>query len=105
MKKVFFFIMRARGTREAYKEKRRKKFVGQRLGVTPKSWLTDTLNLFTHFQVFLIIFDHANACKSMQSLAEIHNKEGFAWIDGLSLIIQVFGAKSKRYEQQTSLVD
>ena len=29
-----------RGTREAYKEKQRKKFVGQGLGVTPKSWLT-----------------------------------------------------------------
>ena len=32
--------MRTRGLREAYEQKRRKKFVGQRLGVTPKSWLT-----------------------------------------------------------------
>ena len=36
MKKVPFM----RGTQEAYKEKQRKKFVGQRLRVTPNSWLT-----------------------------------------------------------------
>ena len=27
----------------------------------------------THFQVFLIVFDHGNACTSMHSLVEIHN--------------------------------
>ena len=32
--------MRKRGSRKAREEKRKKKFVGQRLGVTPKSWLT-----------------------------------------------------------------
>ena len=30
--------------------------------------------LFTHFQVFLIDFDHANAYASMPSLVKIHNK-------------------------------
>ena len=34
---------------KAYKEKRRKKFVGQRLGVTPKSWL-----LIWNFVVFVL---------------------------------------------------
>ena len=29
---------------------------------------------FTHFRVFSINFDHANACASMCSLVEIHNK-------------------------------
>ena len=31
--------------------------------------------LFSHFWMFLIIFDHANACASMRSLVEIHNNE------------------------------
>ena len=60
MKKVPFSSC----TREAHEEKRRKKFVGQRLGVTPKSWSTPKRwlliwNFVTHFQVFLIVFDHA----------------------------------------------
>ena len=38
--KSTFSIMRTRGSCKAHEEKRRKKFVGQRLGVTPKSWLT-----------------------------------------------------------------
>ena len=29
---------------------------------------------FTHFRVFLIVFDHVNACASMHCLVEIHNK-------------------------------
>ena len=29
---------------------------------------------FTNFRVFLIVLDHANACASMHSLVEIHNK-------------------------------
>ena len=44
MKEVPF----TRGTQEAFEEKRRKKFVGQRLGVTPKSWLTP--NLVAHLE-------------------------------------------------------
>ena len=32
--------MHTRGLQEAYEQKRGKNFVGQRLGVTPKSWLT-----------------------------------------------------------------
>ena len=28
---------------------------------------------FHHFQIFYIVFDHANACASMRSLVEIHN--------------------------------
>ena len=32
--------MHTRGSREAYEEKQRKQFVGQRLGVTPNRWLT-----------------------------------------------------------------
>ena len=48
-----------------HEEKRRKKFVGQGLGVTPKSWLTPKS------WMFFIVFDHANL--RMHSLAEIHN--------------------------------
>ena len=33
-------IMRTRGSCKAHEKKRRKKYVGQQLGVTPKSWLT-----------------------------------------------------------------
>ena len=90
-------------TREALDEKRRKKFVGQRLGVTPKSWLTPKCwlliwnfavfcsfcymsvscawrkmfwkNFFNDFRMFLIVFGHANACASMCSLVEIHNTQ------------------------------
>ena len=43
MSKKVSFSSFAREVRKAHKEKRRKtkkKFVGQRLGVTPKSWLT-----------------------------------------------------------------
>ena len=29
--------------------------------------------LYTHFRMFFIIFDHANACASMCLLVEIHN--------------------------------
>ena len=32
--------MRTRGSCKAHEEKQRKQFVGQRLGVIPKSWLT-----------------------------------------------------------------
>ena len=59
-------IMRTRGSCKAHEEKRKKKFVGQRLGVTPKSWLTWFSNVF-------IVFDHANAWASMHLLVEIHN--------------------------------
>ena len=38
--KSTFFIMRTRGSCKAREEKWREKFVGQKLGVTPKSWLT-----------------------------------------------------------------
>ena len=38
--KSTFFIMLTRGSCKAHGEKWRKKFVGQRLGVTLKSWLT-----------------------------------------------------------------
>ena len=36
----------------------------------------------THFQVFLIVFDHVNACASMYLLVEIHNSHlwGCSWI-------------------------
>ena len=44
--------MHTRGTQEAYEEKRRKKLMKN--------------VLFSHFQVFLIIFDHAKACASMR---------------------------------------
>ena len=37
--KSTFFIMHTRGSRKAHEEKRKKKFVGQRLGATPKRWL------------------------------------------------------------------
>ena len=95
--------MRTRGSCKTHEEKRRKKFVGQPLGVTlkssltPKSWLLIwkivVLILFLHnplmcvkpifiylkkvlfndFWMFFIVFDHANACASMHSLVEIHN--------------------------------
>ena len=88
---------------EAHEEKRKKKFGGQQFGATPKSWLTpkrwlliwncvvfvvfcaffymhllcarwySLKNFITHFRVFSIVFDHANACASMHSLDEIHN--------------------------------
>ena len=66
--------------------------VNQLLGVTPNPWPTTfffvflrepLLSLscawwkryfFTHFRVFLIVFDHADACASMRSLVEIHNR-------------------------------
>ena len=32
-------------------------------------------NFFTHFQMFLIFFDHANACANMRLLVEIHNTQ------------------------------
>ena len=66
--------MRTRGSCETHEEKRRKKFVGQPMGVTPKSWWKpkDWL-LIWNFVLFLIVFDHANACASMCSLVEIHN--------------------------------
>ena len=53
--KSTFFIMRTRGTRDAYKEKRRKKFIGQWLGVPPKSWLTPKRwLLICNFVVFVL---------------------------------------------------
>ena len=60
--KSTFFIMHTKDTWEAYEEKWRKKFVGQQLGVTPKSWST-------HFQMFLIVFDHAFAGQNTQQAA------------------------------------
>ena len=87
------FASCAREACKAHEEKQRKtkkKFVGQRLGVTPKSCLTHKhwlliwkfvvfvlreplvrmmkKVLFTHFRVFSIVFDHADACA-----VEIHN--------------------------------
>ena len=45
----------ARGTREVYEEKQRKKFVGQRLGVTLKSWLTPkSWSLIWNFVVIVL---------------------------------------------------
>ena len=32
-------------------------------------------NMFDYFKAFFIAFDHANACASMHSLVEIHNKQ------------------------------
>ena len=51
--------MRTRGSCETHEEKRRKKFVGQRLGVTPKSWLTPKRWLLIWiFVTFFFIFLH-----------------------------------------------
>ena len=65
--------------------------VNQLLGVTPNCWPTNFFSVFlcvpyvslscewwkryffTHFRVFLIIFDHVNSCASMRSLVKIHN--------------------------------
>ena len=52
--------MRMRGSRKAHEEERRKtkkKFVSQRLGVTPKSWLTPKRWLLIwNFVVFCSFF-------------------------------------------------
>ena len=31
--------------------------------------------IFDNFQVFFIAFDHVNACESMRSLVQIHNRQ------------------------------
>ena len=54
--KSTFFIMRTRGSYKAQEEK----------------------YFFNHFQIFLVIFDHANACASMRLLVEIHNTKNHA---------------------------
>ena len=117
--KSTFSIVRTRGSCKTNEEKRRKKFVGQRLGVTlkspltPKSWLLIwkivVLILFLHnprmwvkpifiylkkvlfndFWMFFIVFDHANACASMWFLVEIHNN--YIWfVCGVFYIIYLF---------------
>ena len=84
--------MRMRGSCKAHEEKGRKKFVGQRLGVTPKSWLliwsfvvfwlffymtfssSWTKIPYNHdFWMFSIVFKNVNACASMRLLVKIHN--------------------------------
>ena len=47
--KSTFSIMHTRGSCKDHEEKRRKKFVGQPLGMTPKSWLTP--KSWTKFQM------------------------------------------------------
>ena len=50
-------------TREAREEKGRKKFVGQRLRVTPKIWLTPkSWLLIWNFEVFCYFFVHMRLC-------------------------------------------
>ena len=67
VKKSTFFIMRTRGSLRAHKEKWKKKVCWSAIGSDSQK-LVDT-----HFWVFLIVCDHANACASMRSLVEIHN--------------------------------
>ena len=57
--------MRTKGSRKAHEEKRKKKFVGKRLVAHLE---------FCSFLLFLIVFNRANACASMHSLVEIHNR-------------------------------
>ena len=53
-----------RGTQEAYREKRSKKFVGQRLRLTPKSWLTPKgWLLIWNLVVFCTFFYMSNECE------------------------------------------
>ena len=54
--------MHTRGSGKAHEEKRRNKFVGQRLGVTPKSWLTPKRWLLIWSLLFFVgVFDRC-AC-------------------------------------------
>ena len=49
---------------EAYEEKRWKKFVGQRMGVTPKSWSTPNAGVaHLEFCCFCTFFYMSNACE------------------------------------------
>ena len=60
MKKSTFSIMRTRGSCKAHEEKQRKKFVGQRLRVTPKSWLL----------IWNFFFYMSNACAWRKMFSE-----------------------------------
>ena len=68
--KSTFSIMHTRGSCKAHEEKQWKKFVGQRLGVTTKSWLTPKSwlliwNLHEPYMVFYCfqpLWTHAPAC-------------------------------------------
>ena len=69
--------MRLRGMQEAYKEKWRKKFVGQRLGVTPKSCLTFffvslkwACRVHDEKSTFLLIFECLWLFSTMQTHAQ-----------------------------------
>ena len=43
------------------------------MSLTLASHTHDGKGPFYHFPIFLIVFDHANACTSMHSLVKIHN--------------------------------
>ena len=69
--------MHTRGSRKAHKEKQKKSML-----VSDWEWLSKAgrqptlvahLEFFHDFRMFLIVFDHANACTSMRLLVEIHN--------------------------------
>ena len=53
--------MQTRGSRKVHEEKGRKKFVGQQLGLTPKSWLTPKSSLLIWFFVILL-YAHILCC-------------------------------------------
>ena len=71
--------MRTRGSRKTHKEQRRKKkkkFVGQRLGVTPKSWLTPkrwlliwNLKPFAHFLLKLLNISSVEQCSKLLNIS------------------------------------
>ena len=70
--KKYLCIMHRRSSRKAHEEKQRKKFVGQSLGVTPKSWLTPKRMMKkVLFSSFSNVFCCFRPCKRML-------KHGFA---------------------------
>ena len=71
--KSTFFITRTWGSCKAREEKRRKKFVGHRLGVTLKSWLTPKRwSLIWNFVVFCLFFCMSISCAWGKMFSEKH---------------------------------
>ena len=83
-KSTFFFI-RTRGSCRLMKKNKEKSYLGAfrknkcvLIRYIPSStWASrihDGKGTFSQFQMFFIFFNHVNACASMHSLAEIHNR-------------------------------
>ena len=105
--KSTFFIICTRGSCKTHEEKQRKKFVGQRLGVSPKSWLTPKSWLLIWY-FFLITFLHATymslsctfkcffynfqPCKPMRKHAFAGRNTQHA------LTLQLFACRKKNYK-------